>query len=219
MHARWRDIIKRHNAVRDELRDLCAAATSPSSVRSEPLIYYDPNNPVAAQPSPPTTDGTINTPNSTTATSPPSCKGDLLVEGLFTPQEECILDITVINPDQIDAIKHGDIHTYLLQRENDKKRKYLEPCKSHRRTFIPFAASCDGVLASEAKSVMQHLAGKLATKWSRPYSVVKSYVNTRISISLVRSMHRCLRGTRIPAPQISNPCFYWHESEATYCFF
>ena len=66
-------------------------------------------------------------------------------------------------------------------------------CMQHRRDFVPFIASCAGNLGPHAKKVLQRLSQSLATKWSQPYSSVAHYVNSRISISLVRS-------TRLHAP-------------------
>eukprot|EP00978_Attheya_sp_CCMP212_P003110 scaffold6374_cov39-Attheya_sp.AAC.2 len=48
-------------------------------------------------------------------------------------------------------------------------------------------------------------------QWRRQYSQVCGYVNARLSIALVRATHRCLRGSRVPAPLISVQYAQWED--------
>ena len=93
----------------------------------------------------------------------------------------------------------------LSQHEKAKKTKYLAQCTAQRRHFTPFVVSADGLFAEEAKFVLQRLSQLLAQKWSKPYSVVRSYTNARMSIALARATTMCLRGSRIPASTLSRP--------------
>ena len=86
----------------------------------------------------------------------------------------------------------------------------------HRRDFAPFIASCAGNLGPHAKKVLQRIAHCLAEKWSQPYRSVAHYVNSRISISLVRSTSHCLRGSRIPAGLISLARYTYDQTEGIY---
>ena len=137
--------------------------------------------------------------------------------GLFEASTDCIIDITIFDPDSATAVTMGAVDKMLSHKEREKKNKYLNSCLQQRRSFLPFAVTCDGVLAPDAQSVLQRIAGRLSEKWSRPYSVVKAYVNHMISISLARSLHRSFRASHILPKRISAPSYIWHEAQSTYC--
>ena len=62
-----------------------------------------------------------------------------------------------------------------------------------------------GLLAPEARAICNAIAEKLAHKWQQPPSVVRSYISARLSITLARACHMCLRGSRTPASRMSFP--------------
>ena len=80
-----------------------------------------------------------------------------------------------------------------------------------RRDFTPFVLSVDGLFGKEAKNVIKRLAAVLSEKWTRPYSSVCGYLNTRFSIAAVRATHMCLRGSRIPADKMSTRIPQWED--------
>ena len=82
----------------------------------------------------------------------------------------------------------------LAGQEKDKKRKYLDACLEQCRHFSPFVVSVDGMLAHEASMVLKQISGHLAKHWNCSKSMAANYVNTTMSVSLVRATHRCLRG-------------------------
>ena len=88
---------------------------------------------------------------------------------------------------------------------------YLEACLQQRRHFPPFVASVDGLLVVEATDTLKRIAIRLATKWWQSYSKTFGYVKSRVSITLVRATHRCLRGSRVPAHQISVQRPQWED--------
>ena len=81
----------------------------------------------------------------------------------------------------------------LKSAENEKKKKYLEPCLEQRRYFTPFVESCEGLFGKIADVFLKRLSMKLAEKW---------HVKTRFAISLIRAKNSCLRGSRIPTGRI-----------------
>ena len=99
----------------------------------------------------------------------------------------------------------------LAQHERAKKRKYLQRCLNSRCHFTPFVVSVDGLVGTEAKKLLQNLANRLAAKWSRSYSEVAGYVYARMSIAIVRATHLTLRGSRVPAAQISYQRPLWED--------
>ena len=80
---------------------------------------------------------------------------------------------------------------------------YLEACLQHRRHFFPVVASVDILLGVEAMATLTRIASHLATKLQQPYSRTCGYVKSRISITFVRAIFRCIRGSRVPANRIS----------------
>ena len=80
---------------------------------------------------------------------------------------------------------------------------YLEACLQKLRHFYPFVALVDGLPGVEATATLKRLASRLATKWNQSYSKTCGYVKSRITITLVRATHRCIRGSQVPAPRIS----------------
>ena len=84
-----------------------------------------------------------------------------------------------------------------------EENMYLEACLQQRRHFSPFVASAEGLLGVEAKATLKRIASRLATKWKQPYSKMCGYVKSRVAITLVRTTHCCIRGSRVPAHRIS----------------
>ena len=106
----------------------------------------------------------------------------------------------------------------LAEHEARKKRKCLRACQEHRRHFTPIAISTDGQFGREANKFVQRLSELLAERWHKPYSVVCSYVRSRLSIAVVRATHLCLRGSRVPADQISNRRVQWQDGAGLHLF-
>jgi hypothetical protein len=193
-------VIFRHNEIRDELVYLAGKAFTPSAIRDEPLIH-------------PCRVAKEDKKSPTSITSQPvskSDRGDIFVRGLWDPQTGCILDVRVTDLDQPSQISM-DPAKVLRKHENEKKRKYLQPCLDQRRHFSPFVVSTDGMLGREASCLIKRLSQKLATKWQRPLSHVTSYVRTRLSIAIVRATHLCMRGSRIPAHSMSTRRPLWED--------
>ena len=91
----------------------------------------------------------------------------------------------------------------LQEAERAKKRMYLEACLQQLRHFSPFVASVDGFLGVEVTATLKRIASRLATNWRQPYPQMCGYVKSRIAITLVRTTHWCIRGSRVSAHRIS----------------
>eukprot|EP00978_Attheya_sp_CCMP212_P006362 scaffold14401_cov59-Attheya_sp.AAC.1 len=82
----------------------------------------------------------------------------------------------------------------------EKKKKYLQACSDQRRHFTPFVSSVDaGLLGKEATELIKRLASLTASHWGTTYSKVCGYFKARMSISILRATHYCLRGSRVSA--------------------
>jgi formate dehydrogenase maturation protein FdhE len=106
----------------------------------------------------------------------------------------------------------------LEAQEREKKKKYLESCLEQRQHFSPFAASTDGLLGKESRTLLKKLSALLAEKWEKPYSEICGYVNARMSIAMVRATHLWLRGSRIPTSQMSNRRPQWEDKAGLWLF-
>ena len=99
----------------------------------------------------------------------------------------------------------------LHEAEKGKKNMYLEACLQQHRNFFPFVPSMDRLLGPEATATLKRIASGLATKWKQPYSNTCGYVKSRVSITLVRATHHCIRGSRVPAHRISVQRPQWED--------
>jgi hypothetical protein len=194
-------VIFRHNEIRDELVNLASRAFTPSAARDEPLIHGCATEKVKTSP------GKITTQNNhEEAATREDERGDLLIRGFGTAGTGCILDVRVTDTDSKACCKRTPFKV-LESQEKEKKWKYLGACLENRRHFTPFVLSVDGLLGREAKTFAKRLAGKLAGKWQKPCSQVCGYVKARLSIAAVCATHLCLRGSRVPAHNISTRFF------------
>jgi pantothenate kinase len=79
--------------------------------------------------------------------------------------------------------------------KQEKERKHLEDCLEQRCHFTPFVVSIDGLIGRGKRTLMKKLSVMLAEKWEKPYAEVCGYVTARMTITIVRVTHRCLRGS------------------------
>ncbi len=194
-------VIFRHNEIRDELIHLAGKAFTPSAVRDEPLIRGRSTEKVDECPV-----------RQTSANQPAKedDRGDILLRGFWARGTECIVDVRVTDTDAA-SYRARDPAAILKSQEKEKKRKYLAACLEQRRHFTPFVVSTDGMMGREASTFAKRLSAKLAEKWQKPYSQVCGYVNVRLSIATVRATHLCLRGSRVPAHNISIRRPQWED--------
>jgi hypothetical protein len=130
---------------------------------------------------------------------------DLLIRGFWTAGADCILDVRVTDTDSNSCCKVSE------SQEKEKKRKHLGPCLDNRRHFAPSVLSVAGLLGREAQTFAKRLAVKLAGKWQKPHSQAAGHVKARLSIAAVRATHLCLRGSRVPAHNVSTRFSKWED--------
>ena len=137
-------------------------------------------------------------------------KGDLLIQDLWQQGTDSFHDMHVLNTDAPTHQKK-DPEKCLHEAERRKKNMYLEACFQQRQHFSPFVALVDRMLGVKAMATLKRVASRLATKWKQSYSKTCGYVKSRIAITLVRSTHRCIQGSRVPAHQISVQRPQWED--------
>jgi hypothetical protein len=195
-------VITRHNEIRDELFDIATKAFPPSSVRDEPKI--NPCRVVEPENSPASVDRNLAKNNGEE-------RGDLLIRSLWANGTDCIIDVRMTDTDA-PSYRNREPVKVLESQEREKKKKYLQPCLDQRRHFSPFVVSTDGMLGKEATTLLKKLSARIAEKHGGTYSHVCGAMRARMSIAIVRATHLCLRGSRIPASQMSNRRLQWEDS-------
>ena len=127
-----------------------------------------------------------------------------LLQQLVAIEKAHLASIRITDTDQ-PTNRKIDPAKVLLRHEKEKKNKYGDLCIARRRTFTPLVFSIDGLLGKEATAASKRLASCLAAKWKRSYSEICGFVRSRLSIALVCSSSRCLRGDRNPTHRFHTP--------------
>ena len=160
----------RHNEIRDTVGDL--AALMWNNIIREPIIReQDPDS------------------------GEPALVADLLMRGVWNPQEGASFDIRVVDTDA-PSYQARTIESVLRSAENEKKRKYLQACEARHITFTPLVISVDGHMAPEFDSFLRRLGEGLSLKWARSYPQVMGWIRTRLSFAVLRATNACIRSTR-----------------------
>ena len=120
---------------------------------------------------------------------------DLGVRGVWQPQTEALFDVRVVDTDA-QSYAHRTVSAVLSTAEKEKKRKYTHAAQARHASFSPFVVSVDGVMAWEARFTVP-FADRLSTRWSKPYSEVMGWLQTRLSFAILRATNRCVRGSRV----------------------
>jgi predicted alpha/beta-fold hydrolase len=140
-------------------------------------------------------------------------RGDLSIQGFWTANADCILDVHVTDTD----VKcHSPFKVPELQ-EKEKKRKRLGACLQSCHHFTPFALSVDGLLGRRAETLAKLLAVELAEKWQKPCLQARGCVKARLSTPAPAAScatHSCLRGSTVPARNVSARFLQWEEEGA-----
>jgi len=190
---------QRHDDGRDEAGNLAAMALSKSRVSYEPKIFYG-TDVLAGQQDNRAGGAGGNSAAVGRRAAGNEARGDIAIHGLWKSGETCILDIRITDTD---AKSYAGISSkkVLEKAAKAKKDKYLDACLERRKSFTPLVYSVDGMPCKEAKAFEKRVASLLASKWERRYSEMVGFVRARMSLAIVRSNTRLLRGARTSRPQ------------------
>ena len=195
-------IIGRHNEIRDEVGNLLIKAFSSSSVRGEPIIQHGLG---------------VEVESGDEDLSPSNERGDILVRGLLERGMESVIDVRVVNAEASSYCRR-DIESVLEGAENQKKKKYHNMCMANRKSFIPFVCSSDGVIGDEGQRILKIISKRLARKWKRSFSETCGFFRARMGIAINRTIHHCLRSSRVPMRRISSPWVHWEDGLGLYVY-
>ena len=85
------------------------------------------------------------------------------------------------------------------EQENEKKRKYQQRVLDvEMGSITPLVFGTNGGMGVECQMFLRHLAEELSKKEGEPYAAVITWLRTRLSFEILRSVHLCVRGSRKP---------------------
>ena len=95
--------------------------------------------------------------------------------------------------------KNKETKKIFKEQENEKKRSYLQRVlEVEHGSFTPLVFGTNGSMGDECSLFLKTLAEKLAKKQGESYQNVMSWIRTRLSFEILRSVHLCIRGSRVP---------------------
>ena len=149
-------IHSRHNESCNSLVWLACAGFQPSNVRDEPHTTHRDN------------ERKYECKKLTESQTEMHCEinsdlCNILIRGFWDSNTDCIIDVRICNVNQASYLTRKPA-SIVQSAENEKKKKYLEPCLEQRRHFTPFVISCEGLLGKEADIFLKHLSMKFAEK-------------------------------------------------------
>ena len=174
-----------HNDVRDEAGSLAELAFPKTCVSYEPYIFHGAGVRVTGQAAQDGRSGNAGD----------EARGDVMVHGLWKKGESCILDVRVTDTDA-KSYRATSSAKVLEKAAREKKGKYESACLEQRRSFMPLIYSVDGMAGKDARAFEKRIAALLSKKWSRAYSALAGWIKVRMSLAVVRSNTRLLRGSR-----------------------
>ena len=65
-------------------------------------------------------------------------------------------------------------------------------------TFAPLVFGTNGGMGLDCQNFLKTLANKLWTNNNEPYASVISWLRMQLSFAILRTVHRCVRGSRYP---------------------
>ena len=123
---------------------------------------------------------------------------DMKAGGFWTPGVTAFFDVSVTH---VNSRSNQGKHTATIfkEQENEKKRKYNQRVMDvEMGTFTPLVFGTNGGMGLNCQNFLRTLANKLSSKNNEPYGSVISWLRIQLSFGILRTVHRCVRGSRYP---------------------
>ena len=125
-----------------------------------------------------------------------SARLDIRATGFWNHAQDAFFDIRVFYP-FASSYQSSRLESLYKQHETKKRTEYGRRVREvEGGSFTPLVFTTGGGMAGEATTFFKRLASLLAEKRDEAYSVVLGWLRCVVSVSLLRSSIRCLRGTR-----------------------
>ena len=123
---------------------------------------------------------------------------DMKAGGFWTPGVTAFFDVRVKH---VNSRSNQGKHTATIfkEQENEKKRKHNQRVMDvEMGTFTPLEFGTNGGMGLDCQNFLRTLANKLSSKNNEPYASVISWLRIQISYAILRTVHRCVSGSRYP---------------------
>ena len=124
-----------------------------------------------------------------------------LVLGHISPVSQPLLQVIDVRVTHVNSRSNQGKYTATIfkEQENEKKRKYNQRVMDvEMGTFTPLVFGTNGGMGLDCQKFLRTLANKLSTKNEEPYASVISWLQIQLSFAILRTVHRCVRGSRYP---------------------
>ena len=118
--------------------------------------------------------------------------------GFWTPGVTAFFDVRVTH---VNSRSNQGKYTATIfkEQENEKKRKYNQRVMDvEMGTFTPLVFGTNGGMGLDCQNFLRTLANKLSTKNDELHASVISWLRIQLSFSILRSVHKRVRGSRYP---------------------
>ena len=121
---------------------------------------------------------------------------DIVATGLYGKNEKTFMDVRITHPNAPSNMT-TPVDKLLLKNEAEKKRKYgSRVTNTERASFIPLVFTTAATTAPECDRFHKRLAELISHKRKERYSSVLSYIRTRISFAMLKSILVSIHGVR-----------------------
>ena len=91
------------------------------------------------------------------------------------------------------------------EQEDQKKHKYQQRVLDvEEGSFTPLVFGTNGGMGNQCQHFLKHLTHKIAQKDTESYNTVIEWLRMQISFKILRLVHACMRGSRMPFPRRQN---------------
>ena len=173
-------VAQRHDSIRDFLTLLTSKVCK--NVESEPRLQPLDNEQFCHR----------------TAITSPEARLDIKAGGFWQRGVTAFFDVRITHVNS-KCNQNKPTIAIFKEHENEKKRKYQQRVLDvEMGTFMPLVLGTNVGMRIECQMFLKHLADKLSRKDGEPYHAVISWLRTRLSFEILRSVNICVRGSRRP---------------------
>ena len=173
-------IAPRHDTIRDPLTSHISKVCR--NVETEPLLQPLDNEVLNLQ---------------STVTSR-EARLDMKAGGFWTPGVMAFFNVRVTH---VNSRSNQGKHTATIfkEQENEKKRKYDQRVMEVEWELLHhWCLVQTGAMGLECQNFLRTLANKLSSKNNELYGSVISWLRIQLSFAILKTVHRCVRGSRYP---------------------
>ena len=136
--------------------------------------------------------------NLRTANTSPEARLDIKAGGFWSREVTAFFYVRVTHVNST-SNQNKPTSKIFREQENEKKRQYLQRVlEVEHGTFTSLVFGTNGGMGGGSALFLKTLAGLLVRKNGESYAIVMAWLRTRIAFEILRSLHLCARGSRVP---------------------